>query len=80
MKISNISLNLSAQNICVWTNYTGQDPEVNSFYGAGNAAKTKGMGYTTITNSSPYTSLSAGLDNAQYPKATVISFGANITF
>lgn len=80
LKISAISLNLSAQNLCVWTNYTGQDPEVNSFYGAGNASRSKGMGYNTITNSSPYTSLSAGLDNAQYPKAIVVSFGANITF
>lgn len=80
LRIQNIALNLSAQNLFVWTKYTGQDPEVNSFYGGGNAADYKGLGYNTITNSSPYTSLSAGLDNAQYPKAIVISLGANITF
>lgn len=74
------SLNLSAQNLLLFTKYTGQDPEVNSYYGSGNAANTKGLGYATITNSSPYTSLSAGLDNAQYPKAIVISLGTNITF
>ena len=79
-KISGLSLNLSAQNLFVFTKYTGQDPEVNSFYGQGNAANTKGLGYNAITNSSPYTSLSAGLDNSQYPRAIVVSFGANITF
>ena len=79
-RISGLSLNLSAQNLFVLTRYTGQDPEVNSFYGAGNAANTKGLGYNAITNSSPYTSLSAGLDNSQYPRAIVVSFGANITF
>ena len=80
LRIQGVALNLSAQNLFVWTKYTGQDPEVNSFYGGGNAADYKGLGYNTITNSSPYTSLSAGLDNAQYPKAIVISLGANITF
>lgn len=79
-KISDLTFNLSAQNLFVFTKYTGQDPEVNSFYGAGDAASTKGLGYATITNSSPYTSLSAGLDAAQYPRAVVISLGANLTF
>lgn len=79
-RVSDVTFNLSAQNLFVITRYTGQDPEVNSFYGGGDAANTKGLGYATITNSSPYTSLSAGLDAAQYPKAIVVSFGASITF
>ena len=75
-----MTFNLSAQNLLLFTKYTGQDPETNSYFGAGDSANTKGLGYATITNSSPYTSLSAGLDKAQYPKAITITLGVNITF
>lgn len=79
MNISGIQLTFSAQNLWVWTRYTGQDPEVNSYYtGASNA--NRGMGYVTITNSSPYSSLTGGLDNAAYPKAAIFNLGVNVTF
>lgn len=79
-KMEGVTFNLSAQNLLLFTKYTGQDPETNSYFGAGDSANTKGLGYATITNSSPYTSLSAGLDKAMYPKAITVTFGVNITF
>ena len=77
--ISNVSFNFSAHNLFVWTKYSGQDPEVNSYFGAGNG-NLKGMGYNTGSNSAPYTSLSGGLDYAAYPRARSFNLGVNVTF
>ncbi|MDD4972243.1 MAG: TonB-dependent receptor [Paludibacter sp.] len=76
LKIANVALNFSVQNLWVWTKYSGQDPEVNSYF----AGVPKSFGYNTNSNSAPYTNLTGGLDNASYPRSRVYNFGVNITF
>jgi hypothetical protein len=78
IKITDLSLNISAQNIWIWTKYTGQDPEVNSY--STYAAAPKGIGYSALTNSNTYTSMIGGLDQSSYPKVLVLNIGVNITF
>lgn len=77
IKVTDLSINFSAQNIWIWTKYTGQDPEVNNY---NTYAAPKGIGYSVLTNSNAYTSMTGGLDQAAYPKALVLNIGANITF
>jgi TonB-linked SusC/RagA family outer membrane protein len=77
LKISNLVLMLSAQNIALWSNYSGQDPEVSNYGGVNTK---KGTGYTEITNTTSYSSMTGGMDNAAYPRSLMLSAGANITF
>ena len=90
-KIRNIRLNFSAQNLHVWTKYTGSDPEVstyrtsnpaNSPFGGSNIGSTSasGAGYTFIQPSSGYAALAAGYDYTPYPRAVSYTFGVNATF
>jgi TonB-linked SusC/RagA family outer membrane protein len=77
MGISNLMLTVSAQNIATWTKYTGQDPEVSNY---GGVNSTKGTGYTEITNTTSYSSMTGGMDNAAYPRSLILTGGVNITF
>lgn len=63
-KIGGISLELSAQNPLIFTNYSGGDPEVNS---AGPNAGGTGAS-------------SMGVDNGAIPLARSYSFGINVSF
>jgi TonB-linked SusC/RagA family outer membrane protein len=91
IKINNIRLYASAQNLFTWTKYTGIDPEVSTFrasnpanspFGGSNVGSTGvgGAGYTFIQPSSGYTALAGGYDYTPYPRAMTITAGANITF
>jgi hypothetical protein len=75
--INSLLLAASAQNIWVWTRYTGQDPEV-SMYSIGSAAQ--GLGYSAVSNSNTYSSMAGGYDQAHYPKVLVLNLSANIIF
>jgi TonB-linked SusC/RagA family outer membrane protein len=77
--LQGVLFTFSAQNLFVITKYSGQDPEVNSYMG-GYHGNVRGAGYSTISNSSEYTSLTGGLDHSAYPRPIVLSIGANITF
>ena len=77
LKLSNISVNVSAQNLALWTKYSGQDPEVSNYEGVN---QKRGTGYTEITNTTSYSSMTAGLDKAAYPRSLILSGGINITF
>jgi TonB-linked SusC/RagA family outer membrane protein len=91
LKIQKIRLNFAAQNLLVWTKYTGTDPEVNTFR-SNNPANTpfggtavgstsvSGAGYTFIQPSSGYAALAGGYDYTPYPRATTYTFGINVTF
>ncbi|WP_164123202.1 MULTISPECIES: SusC/RagA family TonB-linked outer membrane protein [Sphingobacterium] len=63
-KLGNISLELSAQNPLIFTNYSGGDPEVNS---AGPNAGGSGAS-------------SMGVDNGSIPLPKSYSFGINVSF
>lgn len=89
--ISNVRLNLSAQNIFTWTKYTGMDPEVSTFrssnpanspFGGSNVGSTSqgGAGYTFIQPSSGYPVLAGGYDYTPYPRSFVLNFGLSVTF
>ena len=77
LRMKDITLNASAQNLFVLTPYKGQDPEVNSYnlYSA-----PRGIGYNQLTNSNTYTSMTGGLDKTPYPRARVFNFGISVTF
>lgn len=77
LKLSNVSVVASAQNIALWTKYSGQDPEVSNYAGVNTK---KGTGYTEITNTTSYSSMTGGLDNAAYPRSLILNGGINITF
>lgn len=77
LKISNLVLVASAQNIALWTNYSGQDPEVSN-YGGINVKR--GTGYTELTNTTTYSSMTGGMDYAAYPRSLMLNGGINITF
>jgi len=77
LKISNLMLVASAQNIALWTNYSGQDPEVSNYGGVNTK---RGTGYTELTNTTSYSSMTGGMDNAAYPRSLILSGGVNITF
>ncbi|MEI6752121.1 MAG: TonB-dependent receptor [Paludibacter sp.] len=77
LKLSNISVNVSAQNLALWTKYSGQDPEVSNYSGVN---QKRGTGYTEITNTTSYSSMTGGMDNAAYPRSLIVSGGINITF
>lgn len=77
LKMTSIILNASAQNIALWTNYSGQDPEVSNYGGVNTK---RGTGYTEITNTTSYSSMTGGMDNAAYPRSLMLNGGINITF
>ncbi|MEI8086671.1 MAG: TonB-dependent receptor [Paludibacter sp.] len=77
MKIANLMFVFSAQNIALWTNYSGQDPEVSNY---GGVNQKRGTGYTEITNTTSYSSMTGGVDNAAYPRSLILTGGINITF
>jgi hypothetical protein len=77
LKISNVSLVASAQNLALWTKYSGQDPEVSNYGGINTK---RGTGYTEITNTTSYSSMTGGMDNAAYPRSLMLNGGINITF
>ncbi|MCD8167635.1 MAG: hypothetical protein LUE93_17020 [Bacteroides sp.] len=77
VKVSSASVSFSAQNLWLWTKYSGQDPEVDSF---NNNAAPKGLGYNVLTNSNAYTSMTGGYDRSQYPRAKVFNLGLNVSF
>ncbi len=77
LKLSNISVNVSAQNLALWTKYSGQDPEVSNYSGVN---QKRGTGYTEITNTTSYSSMTGGMDNGAYPRSLIVSGGINITF
>ncbi|MEI6751886.1 MAG: TonB-dependent receptor [Paludibacter sp.] len=77
LKITNAQLNVSAQNLALWTKYSGQDPDVSSY---SNYNTNQGIGYTQLSNTNNFTSMTRGLDNAAYPRSLVLSMGLNITF
>ncbi|MEI7504301.1 MAG: TonB-dependent receptor, partial [Paludibacter sp.] len=77
LKIENLMFVFSAQNIALWTNYTGQDPEVSNYGGINTK---RGTGYTEITNTTSYSSMTGGMDNAAYPRSLILTGGVNITF
>jgi TonB-linked SusC/RagA family outer membrane protein len=91
VKLNNVALTVSAQNIITWTKYSGMDPEVstyrasnpaNSPFGGSNVGSTSvgGAGYTFIQPSSGFPVLAGGYDYTPYPRALILNFGANITF
>lgn len=75
--VSNLMLTVSAQNIAIWSKYSGQDPEVSNYGGVNSK---RGTGYTEITNSTSYSSMTGGMDNAAYPRSLILSGGVNVTF
>lgn len=90
-KIKAVRMNFAAQNLLVWTNYSGPDPEVstyrsnnpaNSPFGGSNIGSTSvgGAGYTFIQPSSGYAALAGGYDYTPYPRAVTYTFGVNVTF
>jgi hypothetical protein len=89
MKLNNIRVYVSAQNLFTWTKYTGLDPEVSTYRqanpsnapaGSTGQQNTAGTGYTFIQPSSSYTALAPGYDFTPYPRAFTLTFGASITF
>jgi hypothetical protein len=91
MRINNLRLHLSAQNLITWTKYTGMDPEVSTFrtsnpanspFGGSNIGSTSagGAGYTFIQPSSGYAALAGGYDFTPYPRSITITFGLSLTF
>lgn len=76
--LSDVKLNLSAQNILTLTRYSGTDPEVSTFRVTNEAGR--GTGYTFIQPSSGYTALAGGLDYTPYPRAFILSFGLTANF
>lgn len=77
LKITNCILTASAQNLALWTRYSGQDPEVSNYGGVNSK---RGTGYTEITNTTSYSSMTGGMDNAAYPRTLMLNGGINITF
>ena len=77
IKLTNITFTFSAQNIALWTKYTGQDPEVSNYGGVNTK---RGTGYTELTNTTSYSSMTGGVDNAAYPRSLMLNGGVNITF
>ncbi len=77
IKIANLMFVFSAQNIATITKYSGQDPEVSNYGGVNTK---KGTGYTEITNTTSYSAMTGGMDNAAYPRSLVLTGGVNITF
>lgn len=77
LRMKDITLNASAQNLFVWTPYKGQDPEVNSY---NKYSAPRGIGYNQLTNSNTYTSMTGGLDRTPYPRARIFNFGISVTF
>lgn len=75
--ISNLMFSLSGQNLALWSKYSGQDPEVSNYGGVNTK---RGTGYTEITNTTSYSSMTGGMDNAAYPRSMMISAGVNVTF
>ncbi len=75
--IANMNLSISAQNLALWTKYSGQDPEVSNYGGVNTK---RGTGYTEITNTTSYSSMTGGMDNAAYPRSLLLSGGVNVTF
>jgi TonB-dependent starch-binding outer membrane protein SusC len=88
LKIENILLTASAQNLWTLTNYSGANPEASNFRttnsssspfgGTGNA--TGGVGYSFVQPSSSYSALTPGYDYTAYPTTITVNFGASITF
>ena len=77
LKIENLKFVFSAQNIALWTKYSGQDPEVSNY---GGVNQKRGTGYTELTNTTSYSSMTGGMDNAAYPRSLILTGGLNITF
>ncbi len=77
LKMTSIMLTASAQNLALWTKYSGQDPEVSNYGGVNTK---RGTGYTEITNTTSYSSMTGGMDNAAYPRSLMLNGGINITF
>jgi TonB-linked SusC/RagA family outer membrane protein len=94
LKVQNIKLTASAQNLFTLTKYKGIDPEVSNFrsmnpagspWGSSGsssavAAANMGSGYSYVQPSSSYTALSPGYDYAPYPRTVTYNFGFNVTF
>jgi hypothetical protein len=76
--LSNVKLNVSAQNILTLTRYSGTDPEVSTFRVVNEAGV--GTGYTFIQPSSGYTALAGGLDFTPYPRAFIATMGLVANF
>ena len=75
--ISDAQINFSAQNIALWTNYKGQDPEVSNY---NTYSAPRGTGYSSFTNTNTFTSVAQGFDNAAYPRSLILNVGLNVTF
>jgi len=89
VKIQNIRLTTSAQNILTLTRYSGIDPEVSNFrssnpanspFGGNITSAASGTGYSFTQPSSSYTALSPGYDYTPYPRTFTLNFGVNVTF
>lgn len=76
--LSNLKLNVSAQNLLTLTKYTGVDPESSTFRVVNEAGV--GSGYTFIQPSSGYTALAGGLDFTPYPRAFIATMGLIANF
>lgn len=77
LRLKDVTLTASAQNLFVITPYKGQDPEVNSY---NQYSAPRGIGYNQLTNSNTYTSMTGGLDKSPYPRARIFNFGISVTF
>ena len=89
LKVQNIRLTASAQNILTFTRYSGIDPEVSNFrssnpanspFGGNITSAASGTGYSFVQPSSSYTALSPGYDYTPYPRTFTLNFGVNVTF
>jgi len=77
MKLSNLMFTFSASDLALFTKYSGQDPEVSNYGGVNTK---RGTGYTEITNTTSYSSMTGGMDNAAYPRSLILTGGVSITF
>jgi TonB-linked SusC/RagA family outer membrane protein len=77
LHLTDVRINLSAQNLWTLTNYTGQDPEVSTF---NTYVAPRGTGYSQITNTSTYSSMTGGFDNTPYPRPIIVNTGIQIIF
>ena len=70
-------ITFSAYNLWTLTNYTGNDPEASTMdiYAA-----PLGTGYSEITNSSPYRSMTRGYDKSAQPRPINVSLAVNLKF
>ena len=88
LKIENILLTASAQNLWTLTKYSGANPEASNFRSVnsssspfgGTGSSNGGVGYSFVQPSSSYSALTPAYDYTAYPTTITMNFGASITF